>query len=324
MTSRISVIATGGTVAMTQGDSGLQLTSGGERLVAEIAGRLSGVAVRVVDAMAKPSANIGFSDLETLASRIDAEVRSGATGVVVLQGTDTIEETAFALELMCERGAPVCVTGAMRGASEPGSDGPANLLSAIRLAAGAPPTAGVFVVMNDEVHAARYVSKIHTTALNAFSSGEHGLLGRMHEGVPVLAIDTLPQIGPVPWRKGTGWPRVALLPVSVGADAGMVEHVMDGGYDACVVEAFGAGHVPEWLAPLLGDLCRRMPVALASRTRGGRICQSTYGYPGSESDLLGRGLVTAGALSAFKARILLLICLRAGRPELFQRITRLV
>ena len=86
----------------------------------------------------------------------------------------------------------------------------------------------------------------------------------------------------------------------------------------------GAGHVPARLVPALGDLCLRMPVVLASRVGAGRICERTYDYPGSETDLLGRGLISAGALSGLKARVLLTVCLRSGRRDLFERIASLI
>jgi L-asparaginase len=324
MTSRISVIATGGTVAMTTGPSGLRPTQTAADLVAAVGGGVGDLALEVVDAMAVPSANLGFDDVERLARLVERETAGGARGVVIVQGTDTLEETAFALELMLEGRQSVCLTGAMRGAGAPGADGPGNLSAAIRTAASLPLSVGVCVVMNDGVHAARYVAKTHTTALDAFTSHDFGLLGRIHEGELRLSVDTLPALGSFARSDAGGWPKIALLRVAMGDDDALVRHVASGGYEGCVIEAMGAGHVPARLAPALGDLCLRMPVVLASRVGSGRICERTYGYPGSETDLLGRGLISAGALSGLKARVLLTLCLRARRPEMFERITGLI
>lgn len=180
------------------------------------------------------------------------------------------------------------------------------------------------MVINDAVHAARYVAKTHTTATDAFSSQDNGLLGRVHEGRLQLVVDTLPSLGPL-GRGGEGpWPRVALLRMAMDDDDGLIRHIASGGYDGCVIEAMGAGHVPARLVPVLSDLCLRIPVVLASRVGAGRICERTYGYPGSETDLLSRGLISAGALSGLKARVLLTLCLRSGRRDLFDRIASLI
>ena len=309
---------------MTSGPSGLRPSQTAGDLVAGLGDALKDISVTLQDAMATPSANLGFDHVERLADLVEQETRQGARGVVIVQGTDTLEETAFALELMLEGRYCVCLTGAMRGASAPGADGPANLTAAIRTAASLPPSAGVCVVINDAVHAARYVAKTHTTATDAFSSHDSGLLGRIHEGRLRLSVDTLPSFGPL-GRGGKGpWPRVALLRMAMDDDDGLIRHVAAGGYEGCVIEAMGAGHVPARLVPALGDLCLRMPVVLASRVGAGRICERTYDYPGSETDLLGRGLISAGALSGLKARVLLTVCLRSGRRDLFERIASLI
>src|SRR5882757_2422086 len=141
------------------------------------------VELRTIAFRSLPGASVGFDDLTALTELITAEIDAGARGVVVTQGTDTIEETAFFLDTSVLDGAPVVVTGAMRNPSLAGADGPANLLAAVHVAAA--PTSrglGTLVVMADQVHAARRVRKAHTTSTAAFTSPDTGPIGYVVEG----------------------------------------------------------------------------------------------------------------------------------------------
>ena len=133
--------------------------------------------------MQRPSPSIIFADLLRLRDEIAHRVADGSAGVVVTQGTDTIEETAFALDLMWPGDTPIVITGAMRNPSLPGADGPANLLAAVRVAATIQARRlGVLVVFNDEIHAARFVSKTHTSSLSAFRLSPAGRLPGLARG----------------------------------------------------------------------------------------------------------------------------------------------
>ncbi|HTX48142.1 MAG TPA: asparaginase [Caulobacteraceae bacterium] len=307
----IGLIGLGGTIAMTAGQSGLAPGLSLADLARPI-GRES-PKLRVREMASTASANLGFDDLIDVAREIATLRAEGAEGVVVVQGTDSLEETAFALELLTGRQTPIVFTGAMRAASQAGADGPANLANAVTVARSGVCAAGVLVVMNDEIHAARYVTKTHTTALDAFSSGDEGPIGRIHESRARLLRSSLPDLGVHPLPRGGSLPKVALIKVAMGQDRDLLDALPRLGYRGCVIEAMGAGHVPASLVQSVQQLAEQMPVVLCSRTGRGRICEATYGYAGSETDLLSRGLVGAGALGGLKARVALTILL--ARPE---------
>lgn len=306
----IVVIGAGGTLAMTRQGDGLAPAQSASDLVEGIRARLEGVELVSIDAYSRPSANLGFVEVANLARLAQEAAAGGAAGVVVTQGTDTIEETAFALELICKADIPIVVTGGMRGAAEPGADGPANLVGAIIAANSAPAGIGVLVVMNDEVHAARCVSKIHITALDAFCSGDAGALGRVEEGVLRLARVALPTLATGHERSSARWPQIALIRLGMDDDGSLISAVASGKFGGCVLEAMGAGHVPAALVAPLEALATRMPVVLTSRTGRGRVCRKTYAYPGSEIDLLARKLIWGGGLTGLKARVLLTVCVQ--------------
>jgi L-asparaginase len=166
------VFTLGGTIAMTAAPGGgvapALLASG---LLAAVPGlEDEGVGLEVRDVANKPGASLSFGDVFRLADVISATLGGGCAGAVVIQGTDTIEETAYLLDLLLASDAPVVVTGAMRNPSLAGADGPANILAAIRVAASDRARGlGALVVMNDQIHAARWVQKAHTASTAAFT-----------------------------------------------------------------------------------------------------------------------------------------------------------
>jgi L-asparaginase len=117
--------------------------------------------------------------------------------------------------------------------------------------------------------------------------------------------------------------KVALLSIGLGADPDILSSLPGFGYNGCVLEAMGAGHVPEDCVPAIAALAAQMPVVLCTRARNGRICERTYGYPGSETDLIARGVLPGGALSGPKARVALLLCLMASAEGAGAAFTRL-
>ncbi len=306
---RIAVLSLGGTIAMTaQTDSGATPTLSADDLIAAVPGLAdTGIAVEVHDFRRLPGASLAFSDLLELAGKIETLT---VDGVVVTQGTDTIEETSYLLDLVTSGDMPIVVTGAMRNASMAGADGPANVLAAIRVAASAEARGtGCVVVFGEEIHAARWVRKTHSTSPTAFTSYP-GPIGYVAEDrVRILAR---PGDSPAIDPRSTSTPvHTAIYTVGLGDDGALLQALGDH-IDGLVVAAFGAGHVPTACVDPLTDLAKRMPVILATRTGSGPVLRQTYGFPGSESDLLARGLTSASTLDPVKARILLQLLLMTG------------
>lgn len=310
---RVAVISLGGTIAMTAHTvGGATPTLSADDLVAAVPGLAdTGIHVEVHDFRRLPGASLAFSDLLELAVEIDALT---VDGVVVTQGTDTIEETAYLLDLITTGDMPIVVTGAMRNASMAGADGPANVLASIRVAASTEARGtGCLVVFGEEIHAARWVRKTHATSPTAFTSYP-GPIGYVAEDrVRILARPgTAPTIVP----QGANAPaiRTTVFTVGIGDDGTLLQALGDH-VDGLVVAAFGAGHVPMACVDALTDLAKRMPVILSTRTGSGPVLRQTYGFPGSESDLLARGLVSGSTLDPVKARILLHLLLMSGADK---------
>ena len=310
MRTRVQVFFLGGTIGMTgaPGQGAAPALDAADLLGG--LGHPETVEVVAVDFLKVGSAHLRFGHLLDLLRSADEAVACGVDGVVVVQGTDSMEETSYLLDLLWRHDVPLVVTGAMRNPSLPGPDGPANLTAALAVAA-SPDCRGLgaLVVLNDEVHAARYVAKRHTSLPSAFESPDAGPVARMLEGRPVVvARPVRRQPLPVPDRLE---PRVPLLVATLDDDP-LVYEALGGLADGLVLAGFGAGHVRTELAELVGRIAARLPVVLASRAGAGSVHTHTYGGPGSEEDLLGKGLVNAGHLNGLKARLLLLVLLAGG------------
>ena len=302
---RVTVFTLGGTISARGGDAA-RLT--GTEVLAGLGA--VGTEAELRDFRRLPSSSLSLEDVAALADEVRATVAAGS-GVVVVQGTDTLEETAFLLDLLCPTTEPVVVTGAMRRPDLPGADGPANLAAAVAVATDpACRDLGVLVVLADEIHAARHVRKTHTTSVATFASPGAGPIGSVVEGEARILLRPATPSAVCSLRLDPKI-RVALLTLSLG-DRGELLDAVDSRHDGLVVAAFGAGHVPTWLVEPLEELARRIPVVLASRTGAGTTLSHTYRGPGSEHDVLHRGLIPAGPLDPVKARLLLHTLLSSG------------
>lgn len=258
------------------------------------------------------SANV---TLEMLFDVTELARTSAADGIVLTQGTDTLEESAFGLWLLNDSGTHIAATGAMRNPTLPGADGPANVraaaLTALSNQVSDLPSSLVF---NDEVHDPRFVSKSHATSTAAFSSGPVlGAIGWLSEDD--LHLPHAPRTPRSPFvglSRPSRLSEVALAEVGLGEPEETLDLIAGSGFAGAVVSGVGGGHVPEDLVPAVTRLAESMPLVLASRTGAGASLRRTYGYPGGEIGLLEAGLIPAGILDARRARIVLTLALSFG------------
>jgi L-asparaginase len=218
-TPRVLVVGLGGTIAMTSTTAGgVAPTLSAQQLLDAVPGLAdTGIDVDALTFRTRPGASLSIEDLIELTAVISKELEGGAAGVVVTQGTDTIEETAYVLDLLHPGPQPVVVTGAMRNPTLAGADGPANLLAAVLVAASpAARDLGCLVVLSDEIHAARRVRKTHSTSTATFASPNGGPLGYMAEHQPHFVNRLRSRnILPVP-RSPIAAPSVALHTATLG------------------------------------------------------------------------------------------------------------
>ena len=308
MTKKILVLHTGGTISMQADASGAVVTSQ-DNPMNHVTNPLEGIEVHALDFLNLPSPHIKPKHMLALYHKIKEEA-DNYDGVVITHGTDTLEETAYFLDTMEIPHMPIVLTGAMRSSNELGSDGVYNYLSALRVASDDKAAEkGVLVVMNDEIHAAKYVTKTHTTNVSTFQTPTHGPLGLIMKQ-EILYFKTAE-------------PRVrfdldciqGLVPI-ISAYAGMTDELIDmldlEQLDGLVIQAFGAGNVPKETAQKLESLLQKgIPVALVSRCFNG-IAEPVYAYQGGGVQLQESGVLFVKELNAQKARLKLLIALNAG------------
>ena len=306
---KIGVFATGGTISMAGSSPGIAVTPvhGAEALVGA-ASLGDAIEIERFDLFSKPSASMTLADAQAIADRLCNAFDSGLDGAVVTHGTDTLEETAFALSIMLGRTQPVVITGAMRSADDIASDGPANLSAALHLAA-SPAIDGQrpVVLFGDEIHAAHLVRKVHSSRRHAFSSEPFGLIGQIIEGQVRIELRALLEIRQL--RLGERVPVVPILQVGLDLEPETLETFDNAAIDGLIVAGVGGGHIASRAVDAFERLARKIPVVLTSRVGMGETLRQSYGYQGSELDLVGRGAVNGGRWRPAQARILLQLLL---------------
>jgi L-asparaginase len=309
---RVALLATGGTIASAQGPDGRLVP---RLAAADLLGRLPEpppVAVEAHDTERVAGWNMTPPRMLDLARQAGELLGDGASGVVVTHGTDTIEETAALLHLAVQAGGPVVVTGAMRhdGAAG-GSDGPANLLDALRVAADpAAAGRGCLVVMHGQVHVAPWVTKAHSHALEAFASPGRGPVGVIEPGGAVVFHER-----PAPRRTlavADASADVALVRMAAGAGDAPLRAALAHRADGIVIEGSGLGHVPgAWMPALVEAVGAGIPVVRTSRAAAGGT-GVVYDGPGGDSELRAAGVIDGGERSGLAARIELICAIGAG------------
>ncbi|MBB6633531.1 asparaginase [Cohnella thailandensis] len=310
--SKIKLLTTGGTIAMSHDAS----TGKVDRPTNDVlSGWLNGeIEVVSEDVCNKSSPQMTLTELNALLRAVrDSLANPEIDGVVVTHGTDTLEETAYFLDLQLPWGKPVIVTGAMKASNDAGTDGPVNLMSAVYAAAsGNARSRGVLVVMQDQIHAARYVTKTHTSSLLAFQSPESGPIGWVRNGKAEFRYSMEPAASyedAAVLSLGSVFLVKAVL--DMGAD--WLEFALSKGAEGIVLEAFGQGNVPPSLLPgIERAIAAGIPVVLVSRCIGGEP-QGTYAYEGGGAMLTELGVVFARGLNGPKARLKLAVLLASKK-----------
>ena len=303
----VAILTTGGTIAMQHDAAagGAVPTLGAADFTAALPEGLP--ELRTEELVNLPSSHFTLETLATIRERVAAlALEPDVAGIVVTHGTDTLEETAYLLDLTVPGDKPIALTGAMRTASDVGYEGYANLVAAVRVAA-APQARGLgaLVVLNDEIHAARRVTKMHTLSLATFQSPAWGPVGRV-EGDRVI-VERRTERRVLPWRGLE--PNVPLIKLAVGMETDPLEDALARDVRGVVIEALGGGRVPVWWLPVIERARDRgVAVVIASRCPSGRVWDS-YGYPGAYHTLTGLGCLFAEGLNGQKARIKLMVIL---------------
>jgi len=309
MSREVTVISTGGTIASTRSEAAATPQKGGEELVAAVPELSEYATLSVREVAQVASFDIDITTIADVGDATAEAIAEGADGVVVTHGTDTMEETAYVLDLTRDFDVPVALTGAQRRPDEHSPDGPANLLTAVRAAthdrfraAG-----GVYVAFDTELHSPRDVTKGHTNALGTFESPGKGPVAsvtrediRIHRQ-PGSDTETL-----APTRTTAD---VRMIKSAVGVGSRQIEAAVEQGVDGIVVEGTGLGNTTSGLGRAVADVVADgMPVVVASRCHAGATAP-VYGTDGGGRTLVDNGAVQAGDLSAHKARLKLALAL---------------
>ncbi|MGJ5813901.1 asparaginase [Paludibaculum fermentans] len=311
---RVLFVFTGGTISMRfdPATGGAVPALSGEEILAYDPGLRTFADLEVIDFGRFPGPHMTPERMWALSELIARELaRPEIDGIVVTHGTDTLEETAYLLDLRHTSPKPVAFVGAIRNSSELGYDGPANLRAALRTVI--QPQAGnqgVFVVLNQMIHAASEVTKTSTQQLDTFQSPLFGPLGMVDDDRVLFARQLTARTTVVTSAWET---RVEIVAMYAGADSRFIDYAREQGAQGLVIEGTGRGNVPPAAVPgIQRTLDAGLPIVIASRCAHGRILD-TYAYAGSGHDLRQRGVLLAGTLHPAKARIKLMLALGRTR-----------
>ena len=307
---KVAIVFTGGTISMTVDEKvGAAIpTLSGEQIMSMVTNIDKVADVEVLNFDEIPGPHITPERMMELKDYVNKLlIREDISGVVITHGTDSLEETAYFLDLTITSIKPVIVTGAMRSSSELGYDGPSNLSAAVCTAISDDAMdKGVLVVLNNEVMLASESTKTNTLSLNTFQSLGSGPLGIIDCNELVLSKN----IGPrTIIDTDNVESKVALFKAAVGMDDEFIKLATDNGYKGIIVEAMGRGNIPpKMYEGVKYARQNNIPVVIVSRCHSGRVFDS-YGYLGSGRDLRNLGCIFGGDLPGQKARIKLMLAL---------------
>lgn len=307
----ILILHTGGTIAMEEDhNTGAVLQKGYNPLLQYIP-QSNTVHLIVEDVFYLPSPHITPKEMLVLQQIIDTRVNAERIdGVVITHGTDTLEETAYFLDITVQANIPIVVTGAMRSSNELGSDGLYNFLSAVKVASSDEAKGkGVLVVLNDEIHSATNVTKTHTSNVATFQSPQYGPIGVVTKQGVIFHQALLHREH---YRIGAITKNVVLLKAYAGMNETLLQAIENLHVDGLVIEALGQGNLPPTTIPALERLISKdVPVILVSRCFNG-IAQDVYSYEGGGKQLKEIGAIFTNGLNGQKARLKLLVALEVA------------
>tara|TARA_R110002111_G_scaffold251573_2_gene316043 strand:+ start:3390 stop:4364 length:975 start_codon:yes stop_codon:yes gene_type:complete len=315
MKNTVVLVSLGGTIASLPSTSGRAIAGAlsGKELMEKLQIESAGP-VEVITLFQKPSNALTTADLLQLRTLcLELSQREDVAGLVVSQGTDTLEDTAYFLDTsLALTDTAVVVTGAQRVPYAPGSDAGPNLRDALKVAC-APQArgAGTLVVFNEEIHAANSVRKLSSYQLNGFGSPGIGPMGFV-DGDEVRLCKQLQRPNVI--APGEQLPRVDILPVAIDASPALLQAAVASGAKGLVIDAIGRGHIPpSWIEPLGTLMSAGVPVVVASSTLSGRV-EEVYEYSGSLAEQVSMGVLKASHLNARKARLRLMCALSRKMP----------
>lgn len=309
---KILVLHTGGTISMSEDQTTGKVSPSEANPLQNHAHLFENSADLIIeDFFHLPSPHITPVEMLLLKERIQKAIDlKEADGVVITHGTDTLEETAYFLDLTLKTPIPIIVTGAMRSSNEIGSDGLYNFQSALWVAlSDESANKGVLVVMNDEIHTARYVTKTHTTNVATFRTPTFGPIGLISKNevrfFQKLIFEEYFDIHSV--NK-----TIHLIKTYAGIDGTLFDAINTPLTDGVIIEALGAGNLPPAALPALQRILdNKIPVILVSRSFNG-VAQDVYDYVGGGKRLKEAGVVFTHGLTGPKARLKLMIILSSG------------
>lgn len=305
---KILVLHTGGTISM-QADQNGAVESSPINPMTQVTSPLENIEVVSVDFLNLPSPHIQIDHMMMIYKKIREEA-SHFDGFVITHGTDTLEETAYFLDTMSIPQKPIVLTGAMRSSNELGSDGIYNYRTALRVAADEKSAdKGVLVVMNDEIHAAKYVTKTHTTNVSTFQTPTHGPLGLVTKR-EILFFKAADKRVRFDLQAING--VVPIIKSYADMDTILLDALVEAPISGLVIEALGAGNLPPASISAIKKLInKQLPIVLVSRCFNG-IAEPVYAYDGGGIQLEELGVLFVKELNPQKARIKLLIAVNAG------------
>ncbi|CAM4122196.1 asparaginase [Campylobacter armoricus] len=303
---KISVLGIGGTICMLKDELGGVSPKLSAKALVDSIGLKENINIEAKNVLAVPSPSLKFEDILEIIKVAKNEIRNNSNGIVITQGTDTLEESAFLLSLLWDEEIPMIVTGAMKNPSEIGSDGASNLYQSILVASDKlSQKRGVLVVFNHVIYQPRFLHKSNSFSLETFKSINGGNIGYIYE-------KQVKYISPVYKNKIYHIPnkinkKVAIIPACLSGDDYFLDNLS--AFDGLIINGFGAGHVSFDFIEKIKSLSLNIPCVVASRTGSGPTAYNTYSYRGSEIDLQKNGFIMGGFFDCLKARIFLTLLL---------------